>query len=671
MNTYAGDVPVPNTSALAASSAAAATITVTQTVTETVPAAVHASFYAAVKHSSGSASSLASAVPAHLMDQTAILFKHAQKGTFTKLPLLLGALKCGLGVMVVFGIGAALKRFPTESVPPGEDPRTWEQKATFAYNCLKNAAKDNEQLRKGIAVARQEMDLEREARREDAKVQKMTLDELRLELKKEKEAHKEQKDMYETIDQAVDMDRKALTERKDRVLALEMQLEDVNDKLDARLEENADLRTDMLLAKAEINGLESRVGWLKSEKASLETQVKQLQQLLAAKNLELENEQDTNAIKHHEHKKTQDEVATLQAKLQQSQRETGSLQQQVNDAKSEADRAEALQSELDRVTEELDNERKAHTDCKELLELSEQVEVELRAQVDADQADHASKVVAEQVARRKVEKQLDREIEKCKQMELERRAQPDSSRNPKSPRQTGIQATPLMSKAKNTASIIKKEDSTSSSDSPSGFTSAFQALIDESRKGDDDLQFTPASPSSGVVASSPSDPRSNSTPSRKRKRVSKPDAAENSKRHSPRAEEGISRDESMNALILDMSIAPVLARPKASSQTSRESSRRTAPTTAATPATARRLSLIPTMVQASPSRLRRNVSRPDSYNEAALRQRSASPAKRDEESYQGGVEASPSKTVGRATSSAQKEKVIKSPRKAAKSPTRK
>jgi hypothetical protein len=146
-------ITVPNTPALAASSASAATTNVTQTITKTIPATAHASLYAAVNYANGSASSLASAVPLHPMNQAADLFERAPKGTFTKLLPLLAALKCELGVMVVFGIGAAMKPFPVENVPPGEDPRTWRQKATFAYNFLKNGAKDNEQLRRSIREA--------------------------------------------------------------------------------------------------------------------------------------------------------------------------------------------------------------------------------------------------------------------------------------------------------------------------------------------------------------------------------------------------------------------------------------------------------------------------------------------------------------------------------------
>jgi hypothetical protein len=260
MNTFAGYMTVPNTSALVASSASAATTTVTQTVTKAILATAHASFYAVVKHANGSASSLASAVPLHLMNQAADLFERAPKGTFTKLSPLLAALKCGLGLMIVFGIGAAMKRFPVENVPPGEDPRTWRQKATFAYNFLKNPAEDNEQLRRSIREAQEEIETERKAKREDAKIQKMTIDKLRLGLKNERAEHRKDKDVQKTIQEAVDLDRKVPIELRSKVQSLEKQFKEANDRVDITQEVESDPQGDMMMAEAEVDGLKSQVG---------------------------------------------------------------------------------------------------------------------------------------------------------------------------------------------------------------------------------------------------------------------------------------------------------------------------------------------------------------------------------------------------------------------------
>lgn len=163
MNQITGYATVPSTSLLSAPATSVATTTVTKVVTKTVREAAHTSFYAASKHWHVSTSALASGLPVHLVNQVTDLFERARKGAFTKFSPLLLAMKYGLGVMVVYGIGAAIGRFPIENVPPGENPRTWRQKATFAYNFPKNAAKQNEQLRRSIEKARQENEERRSA----------------------------------------------------------------------------------------------------------------------------------------------------------------------------------------------------------------------------------------------------------------------------------------------------------------------------------------------------------------------------------------------------------------------------------------------------------------------------------------------------------------------------
>jgi chromosome segregation ATPase len=179
----------------------------------------------------------------------------------------------------------------------------------------------------------------------------MTIYELKSELKNKKAEHRKHKDVRKTIHEATELDRKVPMELRSKVQSLEKQLKEANDRVDITQEVESDLQGDMMMAEAETDGPKSHVRRLKAEKGPLATDVNRLQRLLADKDSKLKDEQDTSALERQEHKKTQDKVTTLQAALQQSQQETGSLQHQVHDAKSEVDRAESLQAELDRTSE--------------------------------------------------------------------------------------------------------------------------------------------------------------------------------------------------------------------------------------------------------------------------------------------------------------------------------
>ncbi|KAH3982113.1 hypothetical protein HBI16_010320 [Parastagonospora nodorum] len=160
---------VPNTADTAKSSAnlatatvtATATATVTQAITSTVTKAFTKTIPAAARVSSYNTAKIIkvgapSAVPDHLMTQVMDLIKVTG---FNKFSLITAAVQIGLGIAIIHGFKSAWKRLPIQNVPPGERPKRWKEKVRFAYNFLKNAAGENERLRKDIEKARQEVQL--------------------------------------------------------------------------------------------------------------------------------------------------------------------------------------------------------------------------------------------------------------------------------------------------------------------------------------------------------------------------------------------------------------------------------------------------------------------------------------------------------------------------------
>jgi len=280
---------VPNTAEMAKSSASLATTTVTATatatVTKTISSAARTSFYSTTKLSK---SAVPSAVPDHLMTRVMDLMRVTG---FNKSSLIAGAVQIGLGTVIIHGFKLAWSRLPVESVPPGEDPKRWKDKVRFAYNFLKNAAGENERLRRDIERARQEAQVARQEQ-QAATMQfndfEDNADRLRKELGEMEQSEQLYKaEIVQTKDQLRKQEQEVQAEAAD-VAQLRLEI--------ARLE--AEKRDQVSQSEKAELALRQQVDQLGAEKAMLATQLQDdaesNKKLLEQKDTELQNVAESN-----------------------------------------------------------------------------------------------------------------------------------------------------------------------------------------------------------------------------------------------------------------------------------------------------------------------------------------------------------------------------------------
>lgn len=284
---------VPNTAEIAKSSANLTTTTVTATatatVTKTMSSAARTSFYSTTKLSK---SAVPSAVPNHLMTHLMTRVMDLVRVTgFNKSSLIAGTVRIGLGTVIIHGFKLAWNRLQVETVPPGEDPKRWKEKVRSAYNFLKNAAGENERLRRDIERARQGAQAARQEQ-QTAALQFNDFEDIADKPRKELGEMEQLEQLYKAeIVQTKDQLRKQEQEvQKEAADVAQLHLEI------ARLE--AEKRDQAFQSEKAESALRQQVDQLGAEKAVLVTQlpddVESNKKLLEQKGTELHDEAESN-----------------------------------------------------------------------------------------------------------------------------------------------------------------------------------------------------------------------------------------------------------------------------------------------------------------------------------------------------------------------------------------
>jgi septal ring factor EnvC (AmiA/AmiB activator) len=342
MEHMTGFATVPNTLASIPSTnmgTVTATAMVTKTVIKTVSAAVSATKSSAIINNKPSPPAHPSNVPSHLLDQVAHLYTSTLRpSVFAKPTHMSLALRILLAAAVTAGdVTVIYKRLPkiAQDRPRGENERSWRQKLTYVYKFLKNAANDNEQLRKDILKAHYD--------RDRARQDKMDLESTYTAI--ETESNKATKD--------IDAMQRQMGIHQQEI----MDFRTANTNLKNELAGRHNQTEELFQMKHDSADMNKQLSQLQAEKAQL------TKELHAARQHPIELQNQVEQLVHEktaivdESYKAQEESAELQKLLSTAQEEKEELQRQLQSANTgEYQQTQALQqlsnelrSQLERV----------------------------------------------------------------------------------------------------------------------------------------------------------------------------------------------------------------------------------------------------------------------------------------------------------------------------------